>query len=692
MNKSKLHLLSTKTLFFLIIALPIATTDIGTTASYASDSISPTIYYVDANDGTNSNNGLTKETAFRTIEKARDTIRENGLKGVTVNIAEGVYRLSDKIEFDQRDSGRDGKPNIYQAYPGDKVVISGGIEIGNTGWSQYQHSGKTIYKKNVGSLRFNSLFVNDKRAIRAREPDLTDDTPYYLIKKTDEENLISFFFYEGNIDPNWKNLRNIEILSYTMWIAPRMKIDRIVEDKVYLQGTLQEERGYDWEYYGYQKRYFVENVFEGLDSPGEWYLDTNGDLYYYPLPGENINSAEIIAPVMEQLITFTEADYITFRDLTFSYTDWSVPEAGWSGASDSVELYYRPAVRFNQTAHCSFENNIVKHIGLSGIGGYWYFNDYLTISGNTVYDIGTTGIALINYEEPDVNSVKTPCIISDNIIRDIGIVNREGVGIRANGINMTVSHNTVSNCPFNGIVFKTIKQREDLGENRRDQWIINKIEYNEIYNVIQELNDGGGIYVSGEQPGTLIQYNYIHDILGTKFHVRKGQGTIQGIYVDESGKGFIIKNNLVVRTDNALLLHRSPNNTVTNNIFIDSCYRDMAFSRHSSDPRDSEQPGNRFTKNIIYNTDENSQLFYVNEEGGKNIVEYSDYNLFYTTEPENPNWNLDWWKTKYGFDSNSIVSDPLFVDYSSGDFGLQENSPVFDLGFTNFDLSTVGPE
>jgi hypothetical protein len=665
--------------------------DFNILAAAVSNSDTATTFYVDANGGNDFNNGLTKETAFRTIEKARNTIREYGLKGVTVNILEGVYILTEPIEFDQRDSGQNGKPNIYQAFPGDKVVISGGIEISNFGWSQYLHNGKTIYKKNVGNLRFNSLFVNDKRAIRAREPDLTDDTPYYLIKDTDAESLKSFYFYDGDIDPHWKNLRNVEVYSYIMWIAPRMRIDRVEGDKVYIQGSLQQGEGYDREYYGYQKRYFVENVFEGLDNPGEWYLDTNGDLYYYPLPGENINSAEIIVPVLEQLIILKEADHITFRNLTFAYTDWTLPEYGWDGLTGDVEIYYKPAIRFNKAKNCSFENNVVKHIGNSGIGGYWYSNEYLNIIGNEVYDIGNMGIALINYEEHGSDVVSAPCTISDNIIHDIGVVNREGVGIRANGMNMTISHNTLYDMSFDGIVFMTIKQREDLGQNWQDEWIINTIEYNEIYNVMKELNDGGGIYVSGHQPGTLIQYNYVHDILATKFHVRKGEGTLQGIYIDEGGKGFIIKNNLVVRTDNALLLHRSPNNLITNNIFVDSDSHDLAFSRFSTDPRDSARPGNYFTKNIVYNTDQNCRLFYVIEEGGKNSVEYSDYNLFYTTHPENSNWNINWWKTRYGFDSNSIVTDPLFTDYSSGDLRLPNDSPAFDIGFIKFDLNTVGP-
>jgi len=654
--------------------------------NYFTGSVTPTIYYVDVTYGNDSNDGLTKETAFRTIEKARDMIRKFGFKGVTVNIMEGVYRLSDTIDFDRRDSGENGKPNIYQAYLGDEVVISGGVEIDKTGWSKFQHKNKTIYKKNVGILRFNSLFVNDKRTIRAREPDLVDETPYYLVKKTDEESLISFYFYEGNIDSHWRNLRDVEVVSYMRWIAPRMKIDRIEGDKVYFQGSLSEGSGYDWDYYG-QPRYFIENVFEGLDNPGEWYLDTNGDLYYYPLPGEDINTAEIIAPVLEQLISLTETDYVTFKDLTFTHTDWSLPDTGWPGWF-AVSLL-ATSLKYDRTEHCSFEDNIVKHIGISGIGGNWNINNYLTITGNKLYDIGGNGI-IIRHIGTDLSSVKTSCVIFDNIIHDVGKIYREGVGIRANGINMTVSHNAIYNSPYSGIIFSTEKYREDLGENWEDEWKINVIEYNEIYNVMQELNDGGGIYVSGQQPGSLIQNNYIHDILATEFHIRK-EGTFQGIYVDEGGKGFIIRNNLVLRTDNALLMHKSPNNLITNNIFVDSDHRDLFFSAYANDPRDFEQPGNHFTKNIIYSTDEKSRLFLVNEENGKNNVEYSDYNLFYTTHPENPNWNLDWWKTKYSLDSHSVNSDPLFVDYKKDNFTLQDNSPAFDLGFENFDLSNVGP-
>ena len=50
-------------------------------------------------------------------------------------------------------------------------------------------------------------------------------------------------------------------------------------------------------------RYFVENIFEALDTPGEWYLDRKAQvLYYIPRSGEDMNAAEIVAPVVEKLL------------------------------------------------------------------------------------------------------------------------------------------------------------------------------------------------------------------------------------------------------------------------------------------------------------------------------------------------------------------------------------------------------
>jgi parallel beta-helix repeat protein len=632
-----------------------------------------TNYYIDRTNGSNVNPGTIDEP-FATLEGARYAIRSlknhTGLSegGVIVCLREGIYPRSTTFELNVRDSGTVDKPIVYCAYPGEEVMISGGESIVSS-WSKYNSN---IYVTNVGNLSFNSLFVNGQRATRAREPDPPGEEYYYLIKSVDPEtNLIAFRFTEGDIDPKWYNLREIEVVIYRNWEQARCRIDSIEGDKVYLQGSLPIGKGYDWNYYTDQSRYLVENVFEGLDTPGEWYLNKNtGDLYYWPLPGEDIHNSEIVAPIIEQVIEVRQASYITFRNLTFSHTDWQFPKEAFHTAFNST-------VGFYEAEHCTVEDCVIKHAGGTyAVGSLWGFtNNNINLIGNEIYDIGGGGISFCSKETENTGS----CIISDNIIHDIGKVDKWVTGVYFDrATDFTVSHNLIYNAPYGGVGSVAGNYQDSQPSN----WKKNIIEYNEIYNVMQELNDGGAIHVAGHQPGTLIQYNKIHDIVSTDMHQTKIY--FHGVYLHDGAEEFIIKNNLVYRTDNGLLLYNCYNNTITNNIFIDAVTWDLVFSGYAND---QYQQGNIFTKNITYATG-NATLFLAIEPLS---VQSSDYNLFYTTDPGNPNWNLEWWKTTYAFDQYSIEADPSFVDYENDDFRLRPESPAFSIGLTQIDLSGVGP-
>ena len=70
-----------------------------------------------------------------------------------------------------------------------------------------------------------------------------------------------------------------------------------------------------------------------------------------------------------------------------------------------------------------------------------------------------------------------------------------------------------------------------------------------------------------------------------------------------------------------------------------------------------------------------------------------DYNLYYNAAGAPvtfKDWTLDEWQAR-GQDVNSIVADPLFANPENGDFSLKSESPAFDLGFKQIDLSVVGP-
>ena len=85
-------------------------------------------YYV-AKDGSDENPGTITQP-FATLEKARDTVRNE--KGslpdgeIIINIRGGTYQMSSTFGLSSNDAGTERKPITYRAYPGEKVVFSGG--------------------------------------------------------------------------------------------------------------------------------------------------------------------------------------------------------------------------------------------------------------------------------------------------------------------------------------------------------------------------------------------------------------------------------------------------------------------------------------------------------------------------------------------------------------------------------------
>jgi len=258
-------------------------------------------YYV----ATSGNDGWpgTIDEPFATLERARDAIRELKSNGplsepVNVYLRGGTYELESPFVLEPADSGTSDNPITYQAYNCEEVTISGGKQL-NFNWQPYSED---IYVADVSGFinqygPFNSLFVNERRAIKARMPNKGD---YFNIAGVDDETEYeAFSFFDGDINPNWRNLQDIEIATNIRFYRPRLKIKEVIGNKVFFNVNLVlpfSEWNYDW------WPYYVDNVFEGL-SEGEWYLDRyTNELYYWPLPGEDIYSSEIIAPVIEQLL------------------------------------------------------------------------------------------------------------------------------------------------------------------------------------------------------------------------------------------------------------------------------------------------------------------------------------------------------------------------------------------------------
>ena len=139
----------------------------------------------------------------------------------------------------------------------------------------------------AGNWHPDQLFVNDRRADRTRLP----KQGYYSIKSAPlgdkwQEGQDSFTFNDGEIKADWRNLSDVDVLAFTLWIEARMPI-KSVDEAAHTVSLA--KRSTFWlandQDRAHGARYCLENVFEALDTPGQWYLDrTEGKLYYYPRP------------------------------------------------------------------------------------------------------------------------------------------------------------------------------------------------------------------------------------------------------------------------------------------------------------------------------------------------------------------------------------------------------------------------
>ena len=179
-----------------------------------------------------------------------------------------------------------------------------------------------------GKWYFRQLWVNGRRAVRARGPKdgfhevagLPPDAPR-------DKGQDRFLFHDGDLRA-WDNLNDVEVVALHIWLGVRLPVVSVDEkDHVAAFAARSRDPLTDG---GAPARYYVENAFELLDSPGEWYLNRKtGVLYYWPLPGEKKGDLEAVAPVLTQLVRVEGepaakkyVEHVTFRGLGFQHADW----------------------------------------------------------------------------------------------------------------------------------------------------------------------------------------------------------------------------------------------------------------------------------------------------------------------------------------------------------------------------------
>ena len=650
---------------------------------------------------------------FATLERARDEIR--GLKPAEqskVFVRGGIYELSQTLKLDAQDSGKPEAPVVYCAYKQEIPVIIGGRKI--TGFTSYKDN---ILKADIGAqgfkgIYFRQLFCNGRRMHLARYPNFDPDNPYGggwayadgkpvpMYAEVPGENNHTFQYKEQDAR-NWSRPEEGEIFvfpRYNWWnnIVRIRSIDR--ENRIV---TLAGDCSYPIRP---TDRYYVQNLFEELDAPGEWYLG-NDTLYF--MPPVDSSGMTVYAPTMRTILELNGTENVVFRGFTFECCDGT-------------------AIVLNNAKNCLIAGNTIRNAGdYNGSGVAVNGGSGNGVSGNDIYEIGCHGISISGGDRITLTPANN--YADNNYIHHVGVFYKQGVGVALSGCGNTVSHNLIHDGPRMGIMFS--------GNNL-------VIEYNHIRHINLETADTGAVYTGGRDwissRGTIIRYNYFHDILG--YGQEDGKWVSPhyawGIYLDDNTGGVDVIGNIVARCVRGLIhLHNGRDNLIENNVFVDGKLQQVEYNGWTKshpywqshlgtmiegyesvkdqpawknmrnmniNPNDAVLPdglimtGNVFRRNIIYYTDPEAKLMqlrgvpFTHNEWDSNLYWHQGLSLHIPLKdiPEDKEWEK--WQ-EMGKDRNSIVADPLFIDPSKDDYRLKSDSPAFKLGFQLIPVERIGP-
>ncbi|HEV3443064.1 MAG TPA: right-handed parallel beta-helix repeat-containing protein, partial [Gemmataceae bacterium] len=500
-------------------------------------------YFV-ATNGSDHNPG-TQDKPFATIGRARDEVRKKigaGLQAdVCVLIRGGTYQLQEPFVIGPQDSGTDKHAITYTAFPGEKPLFSGGRKI--TGWRQVEGRLWTAEIQSVkeGKWYFRQLFVGGQRRQRARIPNQGFFQVIGNIEVKGETS--SFHFRKGDIHKSWAEQGDVECVVLQKWADARLPLKSVDEGALtaIVSGKPSPYSAFP------DSPYWVENAMGGLDRPGTWYLNRKtGVLYYWPLPGEDMNKVEVIAPLLEELVRLSGAmdgrsfvRNIRLRGLTFSYSDWSLPPTGYANVQAASQI--PGAYQASYAISCSVEDCAFEHLGKYALEiGPGSKNHRVT--GNRLADLGAGGIK--------IGVGGSGHVIANNYIHDAGLVYPGCVGIWVSiAAGTTVAHNLLHDLPYTGISVGWSWNADPTSARN------NRIEYNHVHHVMKLMGDGAGIYTLGLQPGTVLRGNLIHDVQRSP----NAQGSANhGLYLDEGSKGFRVEGNIVYHiAGEPLFFHQS---------------------------------------------------------------------------------------------------------------------------------------
>lgn len=692
----------------------------------------------DANPGT-------KAKPFATLERARDAIRElkrgaGGLPdgGVMVLVGGGIYSRHTTFHLTAEDSGRPDAPVVYRSLPGEEAVLSGMTEVsgewfapvtdktildrlidpasrgrllscdlrshGVTDYGELSRRGHEVSRPEITKLPPAELHIGGERMTRARWPNPNEHHPTFLrgiqkqrrgvvgrtgiadkgptAKDADFMHRGGTIRYAFDRPEKWRESDDIwlsGVFTWSwQWSYNRVAAIDVAKREITLcygeRNGIEDKYSFDY--------FFVENLLEEIDVPGEYYLDRKTGMLYL-LPPESFASPSTgisLSALSTPMVALSQASHVRIQDLVLE-----------GGRSDAITCGGGEQVLIER---CEIRNFSGGGVSLEGRNH--------GVRGCHIHHVGSFGVGL---RGGDFTTLKPGGMFVEHCdihhFAWLHPVYAPAVGLGYRSVGSRVSHNRIHRGPHVAI---TVYGNDHL------------IEGNDIGRVVEEFTDMGAIYTNlGKWPlerGTIVRHNYFHDI-GREHHLQNA------IYTDNCTMGWLIEGNVFHRIGGVgeARYSRAVNNNsgsfivTRHNAFIDctlpyvmgnycarpdlhESYRkaweayfqnhDLARLPHAAkypevlqfweEPRQYPD-SNRFEGNLIYNPTVplTRRVGSLEMREGAIVEDGGSLRL-------GNNWVTD--------------ADPGFVNTDAGEFRLSSDAEVFRkiMGFAPIPFAAIGPD
>ncbi|GAA3651341.1 PDZ domain-containing protein [Flavivirga jejuensis] len=703
-----------------------------------------------ATNGSDANKG-TETQPLRNIQTAIDKLKASGLIGkepCSIIIHQGTYRLTTPLNISIEDGGSEKFPVVYHAAKNEKVTITG-AQLITSKWEIYKDG---IYRTNVKNLKaIDQLFVNDKRQHMARYPNFnsgfitTNSNSSFRGKKAGTVPFTGCApdAWSQEKAAAWKNPEGAILngMHRGLWGSQHYFVSgKDKEGKLIYKGGWQNNR-----FAPPHKEYrMIENVFEELDTTGEWYHNTKeGWLYYMPKKGIQLKNVKVEAvlqikhliqvygtykkPVQEMVIlksgnglketivknyeTVKPVKNIQFRNLHFTGTDRTLIETVEPLLRSDWCVYRGGAIHIRGA-----ENIIIQDCSFQKLGGNAVFMDSynrnVTIRENLFLDNGSTDVnfvgsfaavrnPLFNFHHlstplDEIDTVIGPksidypvdCLVEGNLMMRCGRFEKQASGINISmSSRITVRHNTISHTPRAAI-------------NICDgTWGGHIIEYNDCFETVLETHDHGAFNSWGRD-----RFWYRCSPSGPNLRDENGKAMIShqldkypNLPLWDAYQTTTIRNNRM-QCDHGWdidLDDGSTNYKIYNNLCLSGGIKTREGYHRIVTNNIILTKG--YTCNVPY-PKPTYDVFERNILWGSTVYKASNPTLWGGSRNYNfvHNPNVNSTVPAYGVqeqtkdDAESLYGNAFFNALELGDFSVTEKSDALKLGFKNFDMTKFG--